>query len=410
MARVFLLFLYRLLYRAYSLAKLLRPAPSYTLVSFDKFFDQDLASRTTIASAQEPSFYEPKLLNIPTSKAVVKSCFSPMKNPKIELLHLKSSKLVGKTDFIFTRQHAIAPDPFVESRDTCPAAVFGALTLTHKEKKVRFYKRTTELKIASAINLIGQSTTNYAHWLTEILPKLALANTREDLRDTPVILDKYLPKNILESVDLIGGKERRKFFLSKWQEAKIEDLYCLSQPGYEPYIPHGINNRAISRIANSFSKPALHALRENAWRATEVQPRRRKRILLGRSKGSANLRGLENADQVIALAEGEGFQAVDPAELSFAEQVQLCSQAEIIIAPIGAALANMIFAHENCKILILSPYFDGANYYYYSNLAATLGHKCYYLVGPPTNSRIHPMHSQYNIEIQTLRTSIRKLK
>lgn len=410
MARAFLLFFYRFLYRAYSLAKFLSPAPSYTLVSFDKFCDQSLAFRTTIASARKPQLYPPNLLNHPSSRATFKSCLTHIKNPKIDLVHLKNSKIVGKTDFVFTQQYAIAPDPFIESCDTCPAAVFGPISLNHKDKKVRFYKRMSELKVACAINLVGQSTTNYAHWLTEILPKLALLRAQEDLRDIPIVLDKDLPQNMLESVDLIGGKERMRIFLSKWQEAKIENLYCLSQPGYEPYVPHGIDNRATSKIINSFSQPALQTLRECAWQAVGAEPCRSKRIFLVRSKGSTNLRGLENADQVISLLEGEGFQSVDPAKLSFAEQIQLCSQAEIIIAPVGAALANMIFASERCKILILSPYHEGANYYYYSNLAATLGHPCYYVVAPLKDLRTHPMHSQYNIEIKALMTSIQKLK
>jgi capsular polysaccharide biosynthesis protein len=104
-----------------------------------------------------------------------------------------------------------------------------------------------------------------------------------------------------------------------------------------------------------------------------------------------------------------GFIILDPAELSFIEQESFSHAAKIIVAPIGAALANMIFARPECRILALSPYYKNANYFFYSNLAAALNLPFNYFLGTQSHNYGHPMHRSYIVNLDELRCALGRL-
>ena len=113
-----------------------------------------------------------------------------------------------------------------------------------------------------------------------------------------------------------------------------------------------------------------------------------KQVYLKRVAASAgNPRQMLGGDRVESLLADFGFVAVDPAALSFVEQVMLLQNADCIVAPVGAALANLVFAPPGRKVIALAPYYRDADYYYFANLLGILGHKLYYIVGPNWISR-----------------------
>jgi capsular polysaccharide biosynthesis protein len=74
-----------------------------------------------------------------------------------------------------------------------------------------------------------------------------------------------------------------------------------------------------------------------------------------------------------------GFDVIDPGELSFREQVELFSQASVVIAPHGAALANLVFCRPATRILeIFSPRYVSICYW---PLACINNLAYYYLIG-----------------------------
>ena len=101
---------------------------------------------------------------------------------------------------------------------------------------------------------------------------------------------------------------------------------------------------------------------------------------------------------------------LDPAKLSFQDQILAFRGVEKIISPLGAALANAIFTKPGCKIIGLSPYYHNANYYYFSNFMATLGHEMYYVLGPQNDTGGHPLHKDYGIDIKAFSEAIEFLE
>ncbi|NHC33919.1 glycosyltransferase family 61 protein [Scytonema millei] len=75
------------------------------------------------------------------------------------------------------------------------------------------------------------------------------------------------------------------------------------------------------------------------------------RIYISRPKSAG--RNIINEDDVMAVLAPLGFVAYTMEELSFVDEIRLFSQAEIVIAPHGAGLTNIIFASQKLIVIDL---------------------------------------------------------
>jgi len=74
------------------------------------------------------------------------------------------------------------------------------------------------------------------------------------------------------------------------------------------------------------------------------------------TRGEArNNRMVVNEAEVLALLTPLGFEAVDPGELSVRDQIRTFAEADVIVAPHGAALANLVFCSPGSALLELFP-------------------------------------------------------
>lgn len=401
--RALVLIVYRFAYRSYCTLAPTGSVACFDLVRFGSYSEDRLVLRIPVFAAQPTHLPGPAFLNSHCQELNATPRTVPIEQPKIDVLELYDVVVVGGTDFILAGKSALAPDCFVEFADTCPANIFGVTSTDHSQQSLQLFLAGKGIAIDAGISLLGQNTGNYAHWLTETLPKLAMLGAYPQYDDLPLLVDCGLHRNIYESIGHVGGKQRTLIFVERWQRVEAKRLVCVSQAGYEPYIPHGLFNTGTSRIVNAFSSPALAVLNAAVLKALPATlPRNSEKIFLCRSDRSNNLRGLTNSSEVEALLQEKGYVIIDPAKLSFIEQVQACLAARIIVAPIGAALASMIFAKRGCLMLALSPYYENANYYFYSNLAAALKLKLFYLLGHQINQHGHPMYRSYSIDLPEL--------
>jgi capsular polysaccharide biosynthesis protein len=94
-----------------------------------------------------------------------------------------------------------------------------------------------------------------------------------------------------------------------------------------------------------------------------------RRLLVSRS--DATKRRVTNEPALFAALRRHGFERLVPGSLTFDEQVATFADAEIIVAPHGAALANLLFASPPGAVVELLPANDDRTHY--SRLAAELG-------------------------------------
>jgi capsular polysaccharide biosynthesis protein len=105
------------------------------------------------------------------------------------------------------------------------------------------------------------------------------------------------------------------------------------------------------------------------FRARLPGPRRGKgRRLMIRQLGPPQY---ANEDVMIDFATAASMDIITLEDESLAEQMQLFSEAELVVAPHGPALANLLFSPPGTKVLEIAP--DGAFRPYYWRLAGKLG-------------------------------------
>lgn len=333
-------------------------------------------------------------------------------SPGLDVFVFSTATVVGGVDFVFINEIALHHDLFIPSQHHCPAENVGVVSVNRNKNRLRLYLTQTQRpkKIPMAATMIGQCSGNYAHWLTETLPKLLVLDAYGEFSDLPLLVDDGLHPNIYESINLVSSNRREVIVVKRWEPVLLDKLVTVSQPGYERYAPHGIHSGEVHAYVNTFSRTALLMLRDAARNALEGYPRlRAKGIFLARNENSKNIRQIENSSVVMAAIRAHGIHLITPESMDFKEQVAACIDAEIIVAPIGASLANMIFAPPGCKVIVLAPYYDDASYFYYSNLAGILGHELHYVLGPQMNESQHPIHRNYHIDIEILMATLEQM-
>lgn len=78
-----------------------------------------------------------------------------------------------------------------------------------------------------------------------------------------------------------------------------------------------------------------------------------KRIYI--SRAGAAIRRVTNELDIVAMLSRYGFESVEPGGIPFSSQAELFQSADIIVAPHGAALANLMFCRPGTRILEFFP-------------------------------------------------------
>ena len=111
----------------------------------------------------------------------------------------------------------------------------------------------------------------------------------------------------------------------------------------------------VSRLYDVFDEVAKGIV------GPEGRPHRR--IYLSR-KGAPDERiPAADRDALGALLDRAGFEVLDPAEMPFVEQVRAAAQAQIILAPHGAAMANLLFSPRETLVIELTSRLGGETSY-----------------------------------------------
>jgi len=184
---------------------------------------------------------------------------------------------------------------------------------------------------------------NYFHWIIDALPRLRhLDPTSYDLLYTPLTAPFHL--ETLAALHIPA---------SRHLDARIGSHYrCRTLTALSP-LPLG----QISAADHTYLRTLF---------PTEPTTQKRRLYI---SRGDSWRRRILNEDALLTYLTALDFETHTLAGLTIAQQAQLFSEAEHIIAPHGAALTNLVFAPPTCRVLELF----AANYLYphYQNLSAT---------------------------------------
>lgn len=219
----------------------------------------------------------------------------------------------------------------------------------------------------------------YYHWLAETMVKVQFVD--------PARYTLILPGGFPEFV-------RDGLLLFDWRATAV--------------VPAGssVAAQALTIVSNpsveAFNPVHVDWLRTTLRGKCGVGDDRPVRIYLTRR--SARMRRIVNEVDVTAALASRGFQIVDAAELSFAEQVRLFSRCEALVTPHGAGFTNMVFMSSGASVLELyrelTPALPKMNITYW-RLATAAGlryHYQYCAHGPQMGPKIDDVDLTVDIE------------
>lgn len=184
--------------------------------------------------------------------------------------------------------------------------------------------------------------------------------------DGALVLDSVsaLSDWFLSIVETSLPKKSNFFFNDLLSKLGPDHLVC-SRSGA---IPGGKNKLFTGRADADILRQAVYhhvGLMQRGVTPRPLYPPRRITVI---DRKGMNGRGIYNRDDVVKVVEDSGvpFELVNSmAKLSFADQVQLMSNTGILVAPHGAALANMMFLPAHSAVIEIFPYLMKKNTYRY---------------------------------------------
>lgn len=185
--------------------------------------------------------------------------------------------------------------------------------------------------------LASRGDANYYHFLMDALPRLGV------LEQCPQIAAPdlwYVPEQTRfqrELLDLMGIEPGRRVDAAQHPHVRAD---CLVVPG-----PPAMSEKNPPWV--------IEFLRSRLLPHVDVTGPRR-RVYLTRGPSANNRTVLDEAVLMERLA-ARGFTAVDPGQLGVLDQIHLFATAEILVAPHGAALANLVFASPGATVIELFP-------------------------------------------------------
>lgn len=191
----------------------------------------------------------------------------------------------------------------------------------------------------SVLHLPWAANNNY-HWFFDCLPRLYFLLQTEK-RPFNIIMRRDLPAYQHETLQFILQQHPQASLVYIGKHEKWEvDKFIL--PGFVANAQSGYLPAEIGTW-----------LRQQVWQGYQVQQSTaKKRIYI--SRAGAKTRRILNEAELLPLLAKYNIEIVKAEKLSYAEQVQLFYTSELVMAPHGAGLTNLLFAKQ-CKVLEFHP-------------------------------------------------------
>jgi len=201
-----------------------------------------------------------------------------------------------------------------------------------------------------AIGVTPEASGNYYHWLLDLVPR--------------VLLLKHAAQNFSNYDALLLNGSRANY------EREI-----LAALGVPPEKIRYVDSRERFQIAsavfpsmdiNVIAPWKVHGLRDLPFSGKQNQHRR-----LYLSRARAAVRRIANENEISEILRHRNFEIVEAENLSWREQANLFAGASVIVAPHGAALANIVFCKPGTRVVEISTRAGYGDWYW--QLAAVAG-------------------------------------
>lgn len=316
--------------------------------------------------------------------------------PEIVLTTINSAVVYGESNLVMADGKTICHDLYDFARDYTSEELHGRALVNPKTRSIkwRFHDDAPE-SIPAAASFVDACAPNYAHWLTEVLPRIALFCSDARFKDIPIVVNDGLHNNLMASLLLVAGTEREIITLPIGRAMNIAKLYLVSPTGYVPFDRR--TDKLSGHSHGIFSPRALERLRDTLITFDQEMTKNLwpEKIFLRRNSGARNI---DNATELEKIMVDHGYTLIDPGSLSFPEQIQLFKNAKEIVAPTGAALANAIFCTKGTHIVVLMAKHEKMIYRYWVNMLSPLQLRVSYVLGNIGGQKGLGIHGNYSVD------------
>ncbi len=185
--------------------------------------------------------------------------------------------------------------------------------------------------------LTSQNQYQYSHWLFDILPRLA--KLKESNRHIDHFFMQYVHPFQLETIQSVG----------------LVPEQCIINSEHVPWVSGDELVVPCHQVLFGYHYPrwACDWLRKTFLPVREVQLGPKQKIYVSRS--SSGRRMITNEPEVSSFLSQQGFKTCVLEKMSFAEQVSTFQCAEVVVAPHGSGLANLVFCDPGTQVVELFP-------------------------------------------------------
>ena len=218
------------------------------------------------------------------------------------------------------------------------------------------FKKGTPRKLrnlnGSVLSLLtgGAGNENYFHWLSDVLPRLALCDRTVSLSEIDYFL---LPDDVKkfqsETLDCLNIPKNKRLSSKKFRHIKAKKLIVTDHPVVTSVRgikdTHKIPGWIILWLRNVF-------LNKN----TAINKKHKNKIYIDRSETTNNFqpsRFISNEDEIKKYLLKNNFILAKLHEMKFSEEIDLFYNAECVVGLHGAGLANIVFCKPGTRVIEL---------------------------------------------------------
>jgi capsular polysaccharide biosynthesis protein len=184
--------------------------------------------------------------------------------------------------------------------------------------------------------LCARGDNNFYHFMLDVLPRLAMIERTRDLSTVDLFaVHRSLPFQ-RELLDMVHLPPERTLDASVHRHLGAELLVAPSLPA--------LNNQTPRWVCNYLRSKLINVVHDAPMRQGPT------RVYISRGLRRHSRKVTNEADVVDLLARWE-VEAIRLEEMTIAEQIALFRCAELVIAPHGAGLANLVFCGAGTKVI-----------------------------------------------------------
>jgi hypothetical protein len=260
-------------------------------------------------------------------------------------------------------------------------------------------KDANRINLDEAIFLIGRVDENWYHLLLDTLPRYLLV--RDVSLEVPVLIRADLPQTSKVLVERLI--ERRIIYVQPQDLLSIKLLYFVSARSTVYDSAPGKGEKRVS-----YSPETIQKQREwifQCFPLVKSQTFPRNIFLMRREK----YRNLLNIDGVSRFLKKRDFHVVEPDDSFYLNQTRFFSEANTIVSPGGAILANIIFMQRGSRIVSIRSW-RGSDVPLWKLLAETCEVSHSEVVGIPSYFGLKSLlraHSNFYVPLKRIKKELR---